>query len=243
MSKKNKRGFQPQQQQAQQQAQPAAETATAAEPSVFTRFAGKVGTSVGWFAGKVVEGFNAATTKVTETATKVTAEVKKAANAAYTKVGELVAPVCAAVSAAVSAAALAVAAAVTGVAKAIWNVRASDVLAVILIVATLVAAVFIWAAAFMSFLVIAATAAAPAGAMVAELAPAAKVALTYAVVGIVAWLVATTIEVGHWQIARMCQNVHAYIEQAARDLATSVRSAGVKVGGVLRTVDAVPVGA
>jgi hypothetical protein len=231
VSKKNKHGFQPQQQVDAQQTQ---------QQNVFAKMIGTAGENIGWFAGKVVAGFNAATAKVETTVKAAVTEVKKVATAAYTKAGNGFQTAYTVVGSALTSAALAIAAIVTGAAKSVWNVRAMDVLAVVWIVASTAAAVFAFAAAFGAALVLTACTAAPATALVSELAPAASLVLTYAGVGVVAWFTAAIVEVGQTQIVRICQRVHACIEQAARDLAANVSTAGAKMRHAL-TVDAVAV--
>lgn len=222
------------------------ETTTSApeapKANLFKKLVGDVGHSIGFFAGKVAEGFKAATAKVEATAKAVTATTKKVATAAYTKVSSAAQSGAAVVTTAVSAVALGVAAVVTGVAKAIWNVNASDVLSLLWLVAGVAAVVFGYAAAFAAALVMVAITVAPATALVAELAPAAAMVLTYAAVGLISWLVAAVIEVGQFSLVRICQRVHACIERAASDLATNMRTAGAKVRHAL-TVDAVAVAA
>lgn len=240
MSKRHKKAQQQPQQQPQQTE--TAEPVSQAQ-SVFTKKLGEFGAGLGWFAGKVVEGFKSVTTTVAEKTSAAVERVKTATQAAVTKIGNAVTPATAAIGAALSAVALGAASVVTGVGKAIWNASAMDSLSGVWFVASLVTTVSAVLAAFTATLVLVAITAAPVTALVIELAPAAQVALAYATLCLVAWCSAAVIEVGQFQIARMCQRVHACIEQAARDLAANVRDAAVRSRRVLMTVDAVAVGA
>lgn len=238
MSKKNKKA-----QQVQQQAQP--KQPETVEPvsqsqSVFTKKLGEFGAGIGWFAGKIVSGFKSATNTVVEKTNAVVADAKKATKAAYTKISATAKPVTSAIGSALTAAAVGVASAFTGVGKAIWNTSAMDVLSVVWLVSAFVATLFAAISAVLATLVLVAITAAPATALVAELVPIAQVVLAYATIGFIAWCTAMTIEIGQFQIARLCQRVHACIEQAAHDLAKNVREAAESARHAL-TVDAVAV--
>lgn len=215
----------------------------------FVKAIESVGHGIGWFAGTVVKGFEAATEKTVKAAKAATTAVASAARAVAVEVTAAGRAVYGGVKVATIAVITGVGALVGGVARAIWNVDAYDVAGLVWFVTSTAALIFAYAAALGSMIVMLAILAAPALALVSELAPAASAILAYAGIALACWVASVVLDLGRGTIVRVSQRVHASIEQAARDLAGQLRQAGAKArsaGAKMRhalTVDAEAVAA
>lgn len=208
----------------------------------FVKAIGKLGHGIGWFAGTVYKGFEAATDKTVKAAKTATTAVASVARAVAVEVTAVCRAAYCGVKVATIAVITGVAALVGGVARAIWNVDAYDVAGLAWFVTSTAALIFAYAAALGSLIVMLAIIGAPALTLASELAPAASAILAYATTALGCWVASIVLDLGLGTIVRMAQRVHAGIEQTARDLAANMRTAGAKVRHAL-TVDAVAVAA